>query len=204
MKLTRINYNGGYLWVDKESDIIGWFYREDTKEVFFDDHIKRLEVINKQRKFRFKIVAQTNLDLPNIPYVEIGEEGIELLAELKYKEQSEEFEDSDEFNLFDKSILLKIGFIEGYKAAKEKYAYTESDMETAVCFGMALEMLKFDSGRLSNTEEFKGFLETLNQPPNEIEIEMVGITNGSDKYLLCKLMPVAYIKEGKSYLKVKR
>ena len=39
--------------------------------------------------------------------------------------------------------------------------YTKDDMEAAVCFGMTLERLKDDKHKLSDTEEFNGFLDSL-------------------------------------------
>lgn len=59
----------------------------------------------------------------------------------------------------------------GYKAASKK-KYSEEDMEAAVAFGITLERFKTDPHKLSDTEEFKGFIQSLNPLPIAIEVEM--------------------------------
>jgi hypothetical protein len=133
MRLQRINYKGGYLWVDKEALITDYFYKETTKEVFFETHPKRLEVINKQKKFRFKIVAQTNLNLENIPHVEIGEEdniealGVKFLINNGWEHLS--VRGSIPEKPYPTSFVADLTrWCEGYKAAQAKGNYSEEDI----------------------------------------------------------------------------
>jgi hypothetical protein len=126
--------------------------------------------------------------------------------------------------------LKREGFIRGYTlAAQSKGRYSEADLEAAVAFGITLERFKDDKGRLSNDEEFKGFKESLNQPPQEIEIEIEiemeekthediqrelgtyghdeGLTQFEyDEYVSKNsiLKPVTYKHDGKTYLKIKQ
>lgn len=51
---------------------------------------------------------------------------------------------------------------EGYKTARESdKQFTLEDMEAAVCFGMSLEGFKDDKYKLSDDDEFKGFIKSL-------------------------------------------
>lgn len=86
----------------------------------------------------------------------------------------------------DKLIALH-AWIDGYETASAK-KYTEEDMEAAVAFGITLERFKKDKGKLSDTEEFKGFIQSLSPKPIAVEVEMDAIPadlapNGWDVFL---------------------
>ena len=66
MKLQRIDYDGGHLWVDKDADIniSDYFYTPFELPNIGCNYNKHSHVPIEA----VKIVAQTNLDLPNIPH----------------------------------------------------------------------------------------------------------------------------------------
>jgi len=63
---------------------------------------------------------------------------------------------------------FRLGFEAGFKDK-----FTLEDMEAAVCFGMSLEKFKDDKYKLSDNEEFKGFIKSLqiDKLPKEFIVE---------------------------------
>lgn len=66
------------------------------------------------------------------------------------------------------------GFKRGYKVAQSKQ-FSLEDMEAAVAFGIQLEKHKDDQGKLSNDDEFDGFIQSLStqQLPKEFEPDIL-------------------------------
>ena len=152
--LKKINYGNGYLWVDVDKvriagcKYLGQGFNGLNVFTWHDEQKKQFP------NHKGVIVAQTNLYLPNIPYVEVGEEDVEALAEKVYPPTGQ--------SVGNINRERRIGFTEGYKTAQAKGKYSDEDMEAAVCFGIVLNQFKYDEGKLSDTEEFKGFLQSLN------------------------------------------
>lgn len=80
---------------------------------------------NDENGFHFcrKIIAQYNLNLPNIPKIEIPSEDVEKLAVEWF---SNYYPNNGGEELFRMRALKS--FTEGYKAAQEKYKFSEEDM----------------------------------------------------------------------------
>jgi len=196
MKLTPIKYQEGWLYVDSEPIIGDLAYHKFQPYLF-----KITEANQGIAKDCKKIVAQRNLSLPNIPYVEDVEESIESLA---HKVMMNYLTDGNPEGDFKHSTIgadeNKNWWIAGYKAAQSKGGYSEADLRKAI--EMARETVP---NRLNHPED--GFeseydedeiIQSLNQP-KEIEIEMEEI-HGIDRW---NTYPITYQKDGKTFLKVK-
>lgn len=108
-----------------------------------------------------KVIATIGKRIDSLPLIEISEEpenSFNKLAHQMYPEHAHS------------RVVAKAHMRIGYKAATK--TYTKEDMEAACTFGMALERLKNDKGKLSDTEEFKGFLTTLKKPISSVELEV--------------------------------
>lgn len=204
MKLTRINYDNRYLWLSKnhltEYPINKTIYSFRYKDIVDFSLVGTQE--NLYLNECFEVKGQTNLSIPNVPFIEIGEEDVDLLAiplAEKYVTESKDFK-AEGISNYQNGIFN--GFIEGYKAAKEKYAYTEEDLRKAMDYeyDMRKEFDKYGTTKKSREK----FFASLNTPPNEIEIEMeLGHAEfGSDNRYNTK--PITYTKDNKTYLKVKQ
>jgi hypothetical protein len=210
MKLTRIDYNGGYLWVDKEAECPIGEYLYLEKGGLYETHIVIINYGRQQNSGDgFKVVAKSpNLSIPNVPYVEFEEEDAIIAMGKKQINDSA-------LVLENEKLIALTWYIRGFEANKGRYS--EADLEAAVAFGITLERFKDDKGRLSNDEEFKGFKESLNQQPQEIEIETKQVCGNmsclrmalNNKNSTCcgesiVTIPITYMRDGKTYLKVKK
>ena len=67
-----------------------------------------------------------------------------------------------------------MGFIDGYNKAREKYEFTESQIEKAILFGARQQHM---FGYISNDEERK-FIQSIRTPrlPVAIEVEIIRVT----------------------------
>lgn len=198
MKVQKIKYQEGWLYVDKKAKII-------NGDTFLTDD-NRIEICAEDwnaREWHRKIVAQSpNLSLPNIPYIEEVEEDIEKLAmdELKNKwahlylfgYPKRPFPTNYENDLNN----VMIGY---YKAAQSKGGYSEADIEKAIQFGIditAKHTTPTYGTNFDKVEDDKNtYIQSLNQPKESIEIEMY---NGNTNE------PIQYLKDGKTFLKVKQ
>lgn len=132
----------------------------------------------------FKIYTSTIFIHPSIPLMKkeqiLFDNNVESIANSVYKTSSE----STKLLLqakFKESWIE--GFESGYNKRAETHLYAEFDMEAAVCFGMTLERFKDDEFKLSDNEEFKGFLQSLKQPKERlIEFEMEGYYPVADDF----------------------
>ena len=109
-----------------------------------------------------KIIAHTGipqLEAINTPLFEIPDNNPKILAREAAILNNYDVEDN----------VFKHGFVLGYREAGN---YTRDDIESAIAFGMTLERFKNDEGKLSDTEEFKGFLQSLKKVPVSADIEM--------------------------------
>jgi hypothetical protein len=207
MKLTPIKYQEGWLYVDKEATIQqGDLYLEHTQikpdrfELYKCNHFISIEN-------SFKVVAQRNLSLPNIPYIEEVEEDVNIgkLAELHTLKMLDEYKSSNSNS-----------FIEGYKAAQYKGGYSESDMEKAIQFGIditAKHTTPTYGTNFDKVEDDKNtYIQSLNQPKENIEIitkcSMCSMIDGHKLSCITESLrnqtPVTYRKDGKTFLKVKQ
>lgn len=117
MVLHAIDYNGGQIWVDRESHI-------KQGELYYDSGSENIiETANKDMErayYQAKVLAQSpNLSLPNIPYVEIEEEAKRIDLETVCKKVTEVVKNRSQY-LSDES----------YKAALER-ASNSSKAESA-------------------------------------------------------------------------
>ena len=207
MKLTRKNYNGGYLWVDMSPNgIAGW----SSTCICYNSDGKIGQSENNQSR---KIVAQTNLELPNVPYIEIVNEDtwikLDVIAGEILVNYKSKISDNTVLNKISSKALRHL-IIEGYKAAREKYAYTEEDLKR--CFFASREVVSIVNEStlakdLKPKYSFNSFLETINQPPSEIEIEVEQVLKAkgnSDTWNEYDYRLATYTKDNKTYLKVKK
>lgn len=200
MILCPIPYQRGILWVDKN---------QKGKQGFnYDSESKELRTLNfdVSRDSHFKIIAQSpNLSLPNIPYIEI-EEDVNDLAYQYYT--SSQYHD----------IGSGYHWSNGYKAASAK-KYTEENLRKALqvlsdssYIQESSEHYTMDSVRFSKT--FDEIIQSLQPKPVSVEIEMrkgCGIIikpcDCSEMDMDCQYLidkPITYIKDGKTFLKVKK
>lgn len=205
MELTKIDYNGGVIWVDKEAECpIGHELYLERGGLYYAPTI----IINYGRYQNsgdgFKVVAQSpNLSIPNIPYVEV-EEDVEQLAENRFPSDTSERFSSVKFN------ELRIGFIEGYKAASAK---KWSDKELKECMSMMwFRGIKRDGNFDTHYNEI---IQSLQPKIKSIEIEVgteyyvnkewksVLLPSEWDDTNPTRQVPVTYQKGGKTFLKVK-
>ena len=125
MKLDRIDYNGGEIWVDKEAKIkVG-----DTYVLIATDGIDEptylIRVLESNYKpFGFKVVAQSITNpsyIDGVPFVEVGEESVEDKARLMMMNYLTDGNPNGDFKKStigaDENIRW---WIKGYKAAQAK------------------------------------------------------------------------------------
>lgn len=92
---------------------------------------------------------------------------------LNYYNLNNVFSPITDYALAEKYATFK-AFIAGYLKRSETHKWTDEDMEAAACFGMSLERFKDDKNKLRDTEEFKGFIQSLQKPKvYEVELEMI-------------------------------
>ena len=126
-----------------------------------------------------KIIASTKFIDKSIPVIKFVEQSVEELARDSYNQNKLQADSPIE------SGTYKCGFIRGYNQVKSSdKKYTLADMEAAACFGKILEKFKDDEFKLSDNEEWKGFLESLNQPklPDIIHLEFEEISDIADEW----------------------
>lgn len=194
MTLTPIKYQEGTIWVDKEANVYGGDTVYDWEQKFISVVFSNYTTTD----FEWKVVAQSpNLSIEEVPYVEV-EEDVEvdskfvnsIIKFLRY------YEDKDLAKR-----CLEAGYRKGYKAASAK-KYTEGDLLKAID-------MAWDNS--DDTKNRYDILQSLQPQIKSIEIEMEidesiePISTGNyphkDDYYY---KPVTYIKEGKTFLKVKK
>ena len=193
MKLQRIDYQNGYLWVDKKAKIkVGDTYVLIATDGI-DDPTYLVRVLESNYKpFGYKVIVQSpNLSIPNVPYVEF-EEDVDAALEKEFNCKKDLFQ-AKEWGWMKRA----------YKAAQSKGRYSEDDLKTKMkkwCMNPDMHLWVID------------FIKSLNQPPLEIEIEMEKIfypKNGEPSTVQSgwgepfNYKPVTYMRDGKTYLKVK-
>lgn len=214
MKLDRIDYNGGEIWVDKEAKIkVG-----DTYVLIATDGIDEptylIRVLESNYKpFGFKVVAQSITNpsyIDGVPFVEVGEESVEDKARLMMMNYLTDGNPNGDFKKStigaDENIRW---WIKGYKAAQAKQ-FTEEDLRYAI--NRVYNYVDGDGwSRDYITEEV---FKELKPKVSSIEIEM--ITEWWDNNLNCwvgaedddtqhsREVPKTYQKDGKTFLKVSK
>ena len=194
MKLTPIKYQEGWLYVDKSVDKHnGLFYVNGGIGLSVGVHEGKMP----KNDYCFKIVAQRNLSLPNIPYIE----------EVEEDEDDKIWNSIPSINKGDgiEQMYFGDGYYVGYKAAQSKGGYSEADIRKAFNVGF-----KTAKGVENPYTVERNFIQSLNQP-KEIEVEMDydpiygkrGAWTFGD-YELTTKVPVTYQKDGKTFLKVKQ
>lgn len=219
MKLDRIDYNGGEIWVDMEAFItideayihhgITHNEKEDCYNLYHCHKPTRniegrseLFVDGMFAKDCWKVVAQSITNpsyIDGVPFVEVGED-VYSLAELEYPIIQIGFNNK----LKHEYIPLvprkqREAFIEGYKAAQAKQ-FTEEDLIKAI--NRVYNYVDGDGwSREYITEQV---FKELRPKVDSIEIEM---TEGTDDFLGCPVVgeerPMTYQKDGKIFLKIK-
>jgi len=146
---------------------------EEIKEdMWFYNPILNAISINSNADGCKKVIAHLPLkDLPVLEGVDLlpplpqGED-VDKLAEKEYYEQSKSFEDSLVDPIFDTSRFLVVGFTNGYNKAKEKYKYTERQLDEAIDWGIR-------NGRKGDVTimDIDNYIQSLNQPTLPIAFE---------------------------------
>jgi hypothetical protein len=218
MKLTPIKYQEGWLYVDKEADVksgdlfeldyanypkMGIYLLENEEDASYIYEGKRWinHIWNLSNNYNSKelveanwnkIVAQRNLSLPNIPYIEEVDEAKQFISD----EWAKEDEDS--------KFWIKVG----YKAAQSKGGYSEDDLREAFKAGQNYE----NEQNYDDAPDEDEYIQSLNQPKENIEIitkcsmcSMIdGHKMGCNTESLRNQTPVTYRKDRKTFLKVKQ
>ena len=190
MKLTRIDYNGGYLWVDKEAAIGKLCYFPFKNEIYTPT------VETGVHPDSLLIIAQSpNLLIPNVPYVEFEEDKrcvwVKASDRFPVDSNPESLEDVIFRRIKDKSPitntwafhpayleletngrvcgdLIRYNEIEWLdEAAQSKGRYSEDDLLHAI--NRTYNYVDGDGWSREYIRE--QILKELNQPPLEIEIE---------------------------------
>jgi hypothetical protein len=209
MKLRKIEYQSGYLWVDETrySDHGGLFYV--TGGIGMATGINQGNMPNNH--YCFKVVAQSpNLSLPNIPYLEVEEyESIEAyLIEHGYTEEEKSIPSF-------RRLAEQSQWTKGYKSASVK-KWSDEDM-----FGFAEEyaeyILKCEASKVINPSDAKLYLSnpmnlkkrkySLQPKIESVEIEMeqkLVVKGNSDCFNEYDYKPITYQKDDKTFLKVKQ
>jgi len=232
MKLTKIAYQEGWLYVDKKATIqVGdcMLYCRDEPNYWTEVRVK--DEVPVVPKWWCKIVAQSpNLSLPNIPYIEEVEEKycvwVKASDKFPIQDLPESLEDVTFRKISDKSPITNIwAFHTPYielenngricgdtiryyeiewldEAAQSKGRYSEADVRKAI--DMSHQQ---DKDGINYDYTIDDIIQSLNQP-KEIEIEMdyfVGDKecNHGNSHITPSLKPVTYQKDGKTFLKVK-
>ena len=179
MQLKAIKHKQGTLFVDEKADIKegDWFYH-----IIGDKPKKAIHCYGRNTHPYPKVIAQHNLSIPDVPYVEL-EEDVRKLAE-----QQVEILHWGEFdNGLSEHCAIRDSFIAGYKAAQAN-RWTDEDMEKM-----------FEAGRnyqLSATPTFKEMLNSLKPQIDTIEIEV-------NQWMNIVLYPKELNGKMETFLKVK-
>lgn len=207
MKITRIDYNGGYLWVDNtatHADKGSWVIEMHNPIVKSVCKVTGRHLL-KQGGYNDKlIVAQTNLSIGNVPYVEF-EQNVEVSLINSYKKVVGEQLNHHELK------LIK------WLAAQSKGRYSDDDIEAAIHNAQSASNLHTEDDVLISRKFLEQYFKSLNQPPIEIEIQTKQVCgdmsclrmslNGEDSTCCGDsiiTVPVTYTRDGKTYLKVKQ
>jgi hypothetical protein len=223
MKIQRIDYKGGYLWVDKSkyTPVIkkGQLYWR-TIHNSIDTCIHDNQVFENE----YPIVGQTNLSIPNVLYVEF-EEGNSLDKAKRFVVSHLELTMKNHMNggYIPNDVLLSLVNVSveaGYKfGSKSKGKYSEDDIN------LIKDAISMSFPNSNDVEDYKQWLTRLKewldkfikQPPLEIEIETKQVC-GDISCLRMSLngenstccgdsiitVPITYERDGKTYLKVKQ
>jgi len=215
MKLYRIYYNGGEIWVDKSED----FPIMKKGQLFFrpihniiDTCIHNEQVFEKE----YPIVAQSITNpsyIDGVPFVEVWQQVDELKIHLDFLNHMEKYNPVYGWN----------GYYEhGWKNAKREAAqakqFTEEDIRKALSIyedsAFILEdRHHYTMDTVKYKKTIKEVINSLKPKVSSIEIEM--ITEWWDNNLNCwvgaedddtqhsREVPKTYQKDGKTFLKVK-
>jgi hypothetical protein len=135
-----------------------------------------------------KVIAQQDqIDFSALSEEEqkkIGWFDIEMLVNQLFEKESN--------NILHPQYQMRLSFINGFQKAQELLSdrrFTLEHMEAAACFGMLLEQSKDDPYKLSNDEEWKGFLQSLSPTSwkAEVEMELLPQAYGHGEYCQPKL-----------------
>lgn len=187
---AKLTYTDNYALIVDESDIKegDWFYSPATKEALdaSKDMLSWNNDTTQEHKGWKKITWHIPLNglpeldgVPLLPPMESYEKMVEVLAENTYKQKQSEghYELGGSIG----ETYFCDGFYHGYNKAKEKYKYTEEDIEIAIKKAVKL-------GNLHDPiKAVRDITYSLQQPkmPTEFEFEMVekccGIMGGTNK-----------------------
>ena len=184
MKLKAIPYQSGYLFVDDSVDVVKGdlhLYRGEPRVYPHDSGWYD----------KNKIIAQYNLNLEGIPYVELEEDDVKIISDAIWGEGVEN-EKREWYEL-------------GYNAAQPK-KYTEDDLAKAYEAGESkIEHMHHNSIDYLTFDEF---IETLRPKIESIEVETKEIEYGHvDDYSKphgFKQDTITYQKNGATYLKLEK
>ena len=168
MKLIELNSNHYVVVDDSEintGDIVAEKLNTGKYELFEIQTPNDIDVSSQEL-----VIYTTDINDNERYYIPLSE-AKELIGKVDVKKKAEVYSSS-------KPPMFKDGMSAGYEDGyheclednKEK-KYTEEDLEAAACFGMVLEKFKDDKYKLTNDEEWKGFLQSL-QPKTEWEVEL--------------------------------
>jgi len=149
------------------------------------------------QKNEYVVIAQHNLNLEGIPFIELEEDAEEMFTIELNKETKQ---------VYDETLLeaTKHGFLKGYKAAQPK-KYTEEDVENAFLSGYWLHLNEDNNDLATRKRKAKQFIQSLQPKIKSVEVEWL---HKDEPHLNGKSTitdrPITYQKDGKTYLKVNK
>ncbi len=204
MKLKAIPYQQGTLFVDEQAEISNK-HTTDGVKVYSPKAILDSDAVHLKTKIK-TIIAQHNLNLDGIPYVELEEDNEQKLIKTAMNKWvgnlskiglSPEAIDkiTEEYSFY---------YLSGYKAAQSK-KYTEEQVKKAIELakvmedidvqGLTLTVHKFDSDQI---------IQSLQPKIESVEVDYkLSVLSDDGTYIPngCKI-PITYQKDGETYLKV--
>ncbi len=203
MILKAIKYKKGAVFVDEQAEIKeGDWYAEHTqvKPDRFD--VFKRSIDDNSIENSFKIVAQHNLSIPDIAYVELEEDVNEIARRHLTGLGSIGILQTDQRTTVERHNC----FVLGYKAAQAK-KWTNEDMK--ICWNSAHDAGWYIGAENPDPKTDKPAFEYLDDLINYLKPEVdsieldVGIVTDDNLIYVHHIVPFTYQKDGKVFLKVK-
>lgn len=227
MTLHAVHYNGGQIWIDKNTlptKIEKGIFGVNGKSEFNIDNPKHIALLVSFYGKHIIYAQSTNLSLPNILYVEIEEDGKDWsldsakdFALTFIKGTAKKYPKGGHVTTdLIKHVLIagvECGYKYGTKASAKKY--TEGGVRRAFFSKpfIGFKRIVAADGDYKKAEEnvFQEFIQSLQPKVVSIEVEMEYQNQDGNWSLYYPFAssakderPVTYIKDGKTFLKVKK
>jgi len=178
MKIKQIPYQSGFVFVDEITEIKEGDRYMNGPYLYTADRFFERESNDK------KVIAQHNLNLEGIPYVEL-EEDVEKLCP------------------YEKGGLLdwRNRWIEGYQANKKEF--TREQMDKAIKMAKQIDSVSmaFDYSEDEIIQSLQPKIESIEPEMHEQEVPTGG--SGSTSYPIFEKVLITYQRDGKTYIKAK-